>query len=190
MFGVCSPNTHFTCNALSFKYEVAKPTYLCPIMQKKLFFALALWGCISLWGCGPDYVYQSEKEIAKAVWAYRDSAVFEFDIQDTTKLYNLYLDLAAQPAFATENLYVRLRTTFPDGKRLALPKSFDVFDKQGKIMGKSSSGAYKQHIMLQENTFFNQLGKYRIVVEQFMRQDSVAGIATIGLAVERSKTAK
>ncbi len=160
-------------------------------MLKKLYFAIVLWGCIGLLGCGPAYIYQSEKEIAQAVWTYRDSVVFEFEIQDTAKLYNLFLDLAAQPSFATENLYVRLRTTFPDGKRLALPKSFDVFDKQGKIMGSSSSsGAHKQHIMLQENTFFNQLGKYRIVVEQFMRQDSVAGIAAIGLAVERSKTAK
>jgi gliding motility-associated lipoprotein GldH len=165
--------------------------YLCAHMYNVKYFVIALLGgSIGFFGCGPDYVYQSEKKIEHAVWTYRDSAVFEFDVQDTSKLYNLYLNLAAQPSFATENLYVRLHTAFPDGKRLALAKSFDVFDKQGKVMGSKSGGAHVQHIMLQEHTFFNQMGKYRIVVEQFMRQDSLPGIEAIGLDVERSKAAR
>ena len=157
--------------------------------MKNTLWAICAICLLTLAACGSNYVYQQEKTFANGVWTYRDSAVFEFDIQDTTLLYNLYFNMAAQPTFEHENMYVHLHTAFPSGLRMSKVRSFDVFDPQGNMLGKGSAPA-TQHIMLQENTFFNQLGKYRIVVEQYMREDSISGIQSVGLDVERTKAKK
>ena len=152
-------------------------------MSKFMLPLLAI--VLGLTACGPNYVYQSDLPIANSQWMYRDSMVFDFNIKDSSRLYNLYLNFAAQKDYATENIYVRLNTVFPSGQRLSTVRSFNIFDAQGKILGKTSGNSAKQHIMLQENTLFNELGQYRIVVEQFMRHDSLLGINAVGLDIEQ-----
>jgi gliding motility-associated lipoprotein GldH len=152
-------------------------------MSKFILPILAI--VLGLTACGPNYIYQSDKTVADSQWMYRDSVVFDFNIKDSSHLYNLYLNFDAQKDYATENVYVRLNTIFPSGQRLSTVRSFNIFDAQGKILGKTSGNSAKQHIMLQENTFFNELGQYRIVVEQFMRKDSLIGINAIGLDIEQ-----
>lgn len=158
--------------------------------MKNIVVLLSAICLVALASCGPNYIYQQEKQMENGVWTYRDSAVFEFDVQDTAFLYNLYFNLAAREEFPYENLYVYLHTVFPDGKRMGKSHSFEVFDRQGKILGTSSGDVRKQHIMLQENTFFNQKGKYRIVVEQYMRQDSLPNVVSVGLDIEQKKEKK
>ena len=100
---------------------------------------------------------------------------------------NIHLSLSAVDSFATENIYIKLWTAFPDGKQLEYIKSIPVFDNEGKILGDKSGQTYTQQVVLQENAFFNQVGSYQITIEQFMRTDSLSGISSVGLIVEKSK---
>lgn len=137
--------------------------------------------------CKQEILFDSKKEINGGIWTYQNKIDFQFTIEDTTALYNLYLNLSAADSFASENIYLKLWTSFPDGKRLEYVKSFGVFDNEGKIIGDQSGETSTQNILLQENAFFNQSGNYQIVVEQFMRSDSIRGISSVGLTVEKSK---
>lgn len=136
--------------------------------------------------CGPDMFYHQEKDIKDAQWSYRDTADFHFNIQDTSVLYNLFVDFSYADTFPNQNLYLKLSTRFPDGKRLSKPCSFDLFNPQGATNGKCSGGKCNIRVQLQENAFFDQVGAYCITLEQFMRQDPVQGVTAVGLAIEKS----
>ena len=136
--------------------------------------------------CGPGYFYKSDKKIPGGIWLYRDTVDFSFNITDTASLYNLYLDTEYRDTFPNQNIYLKLYTRFPDGKRFSKPYAFDLFDALGAAKGKCSGHDCNLHTILQENAFFNQPGQYTITVEQFMRRDSVAGIRSVGLSVEKT----
>jgi gliding motility-associated lipoprotein GldH len=141
---------------------------------------LILTFCIAaiIAGCDNKYRFEAKHDIPNAQWTYRDTFDFPFQIQDTSTLYNIYLNLGTNTAFASQNLYVRMFTAFPDGRRISLVRSFDIYDAQGKMVD-------NKRLLIQENAFFNKVGAYKITIEQFMRQDSLPGMVSIGMAVEQ-----
>ena len=156
-----------------------------PIRLTGLF---ALLICFA--SCDNNYLYQEEKTLPGAVWTYRDTLDFSFTVADTSTLYNLYLDFKHSDAFPYQNIYLKLYTRFPDGKRLSKVRNFDLFDAQGTSNGQCSGGECSVRILLQDNAFFNTAGAYTITLEQYMRVDSLNGIIAAGLAVEKTGKTK
>ncbi len=138
---------------------------------------------LSLASCGPNYLYESKQDIPNDQWLYRDSLRFAFEVKDTSKRYNFYLDLDYDDQFASQNIYLRLSTQYPNGRQLTKVRSFDLFDAGGTPLGKSSGSSHRLRTALQENAFFNQLGQHTVTVAQFMRRDSLPGLRAVGLAV-------
>lgn len=147
-----------------------------------LFAALALLAG----ACQSNIVFQEKKDIAPSGWAYRDSLDFKFQIDDTTEVYNLYLDIAHADTFASQNLYVKIFTRFPDGKRLSKTLSLDLFNADGNPIGKASGHKCQLHAMLQEGAYFPAPGEYGLTIHQFMRRDSLPGLAAIGFSAEKT----
>ena len=156
------------------------------IMNFLPLFALA--AVLSLASCGENLFYDQLKDIPATGWTYRDTADFRFNISDTSVLYNLFAEVIYADTFSTQNLYVKLYTRFPDGKRPGKPCSFDLFNAVGAPNGKCSGGVCRVRIQLQERTVFRQPGEYCITMEQFMRHESVTGIRKVGLAIEKTET--
>jgi gliding motility-associated lipoprotein GldH len=151
----------------------------------KILLLLALAGL--LYACGDGYAYQKRLAVNPQAWTYADTLDFRFTITDTTARYNLYVDVTHADTFAWQNLYTRLYTRFPDGRRLNKPLSFDLYTSRGESNGKCSGNTCRVETVLQANTRFDQAGEYVITVAQFMRQDSLRGIVEVGLAVEKKK---
>jgi gliding motility-associated lipoprotein GldH len=156
------------------------------LLKVNLFVFIVLCGV----SCGPDYLFTEEKKIDAGQWTYRDTLDFKFTITDTAQLYNLFADIEYADTFPLQNVYMRLHTQFPDGKRLTRVRSFDLFDVQGNATGKCSGHTCDTRFMLQEKAFFNLPGTYTITMEQFTRRDPLPGIRTAGLAVEKTGKAR
>ena len=137
--------------------------------------------------CGPDYVFHEEKELPEAGWSYRDTIDFRFSITDTSQVYNLYMDFEHADTFSQQNVYLKLYTLFPDGKRLSRVRSFDLYNAQGESNGKCSGSNCDVQLVLQENAYFNRPGDYVLTLEQYTRRETLGGIRAVGLAVERAK---
>lgn len=149
---------------------------------------LALWllagALVCLSACENNYHYNETQEIAGGNWTYSDTLDFRFRIDDTMAMYNLYLDIRYADTFATQNVYVKLHTVFPDGKRMSKQRSFDLFDARGQPLGECSGRTCRLHTLLQENAYFNAPGEYRIALEQYTRRDVLPGILSIGLSLD------
>jgi gliding motility-associated lipoprotein GldH len=154
-------------------------------MLKHLFFGattlLLLWGVL---GCESGVVVDQDKSLNSPVWTYRDSVQLDFDIADTTQLYQIDLHLTVADTFPTENIYLSLYTRFPSGTAQRVIRSFQLFDKFGAPVGRAASGGNSEYeFVLQENAYFNQVGAYRIAVGQYMRQDSLPGVSRVGVKI-------
>lgn len=152
--------------------------------------AILLGASLCLSACGPDYVYEQQHDFPEGQWAWRDTVDFGFEIRDTIGLYNLYLQLGAVDSFPNENVYLRLHTRFPDGRRTTTLRSFELSDATGKPLGDCSGHVCQQKVVLQERAFFNLPGQYVITVEQFSRQELLRGIQSVGLAVKATSEKK
>lgn len=151
-----------------------------------------LFACIvaCFTSCGPDYLYSEEKKIQNGQWAYRDTMDFSFTVTDTSQFYNLFADFEYADTFPMQNVYLRLYTRFPDGKRSARVRSFDLFDAQGNTTGKCSGHTCNTRFTLQDKAYFNIPGTYTITLEQFTRRDPLPGINIAALAVEKTGEAR
>lgn len=154
-------------------------------MNFKRFF----WGLIpalALSACTSNVLFEEKKDLPAGGWTYRDTLDFRYTVTDTAQLYNLYLDFVYADSFPHQNLYVRLHTLFPDGKRPGKLKSFDFFSPQGQPLGRRSGRDNQLGVLLQENTFFNQPGDYVLTMEQYTRREMLAGLRSVGLRVEKT----
>ncbi|MBV6440836.1 MAG: gliding motility lipoprotein GldH [Haliscomenobacteraceae bacterium CHB4] len=136
--------------------------------------------------CEQNIFFSEKKDIPGGVWTYRDTLDFAFTVTDTTEIYNMYVDFEHADTFPSQNIYLKLYTRFPDGKRLSRSRSFDLFNSLGETAGKCSGKTCRVHSLLQDNAYFNRPGEYVITLAQFMRRDSLEGIRMVGLAIERT----
>ena len=136
--------------------------------------------------CGPAYLYEAERPLPDATWTYADSLSFDFDIADTTAVYDLYLDVTHRPDYAYQNLYTRILTAFPNGQRLDQTLSLELADKTGRWNGDCGGTRCTVRIPLQERAYFPLPGTYALTVHQYMRKEALPGIEAVGLAVART----
>lgn len=156
---------------------------------------LLLLGTLLVWlwsvGCHSNVLYEEKRDLpAQTGWRYADTLLYTFEVQDTSVLYDLFLDLDYQRSFRTQNVYLRLTTIFPDGKRVEKVKSFDLFDGLGKPNAQCGGDNCHGRAVLQEKAYFAQPGRYGLLLEQYMRADSLAGIQQVGLTVLKTAEKK
>ncbi|MFM7154558.1 MAG: gliding motility lipoprotein GldH [Bacteroidota bacterium] len=139
---------------------------------------------LSIFACQDSFIYKEKKSIPNNSWAYSDTLEYVISIADTSALYNLYAEFEHADSFPTQNLYLKLYTTFPGGKRIERVRSFDFFDNLGNPAGKCSGGRCTLRTLLQNSVYFNEKGTYKITLEQFTRTSPLPGISGVTLLLE------
>lgn len=148
-----------------------------------LLFLLA----VSLFACGPNYIVDESRDIPNGLWTYADSIRFEADIPDTTSVYDLWLTLDHAPDFEWQNLYMRIHTVFPDGRRLSSPLSLELADQGGAWQGKCNATRCRFRLPIQEGAYFQVPGRYVFTMEQYMRMSPLRGVERIAFQIEETK---
>lgn len=139
--------------------------------------------------CNSKEIYNHTYTINDA-WTYADSLVFEYDIQDTLMPYNLTLEVKHSDEYPYENTYILASTVFPDGHRVTNPVSLELANAQGQWVGTCSSHLCKAEIAMANNAYFQSPGKYKLVLSQFSRIDSLKGIEALQFTITQSDVKK
>jgi gliding motility-associated lipoprotein GldH len=147
---------------------------------------LLLIACL-LVSCDSNRVYEDNVDFKDRTWKITEPAQLEFDITDTTKRYNLYLDIRNSLDYPYARLFVNYNLIDPVGaegsKKMITEYLFD--QKTGKPNGSSGLGdIYDHQFLFLEKHAFLKLGKHKVKFEQFMRQDTLQGVLAVGLRVE------
>jgi gliding motility-associated lipoprotein GldH len=131
-----------------------------------------------------NYHFKAKIDFDNATWKYSDTTDFEVMINDTLKRYNIGLNINHSKDYLHQNIYLRIHTKFPDGKRFSQRVNIDLADKSGKWYGKSSGNSWKVETYIQKDAFFNQIGKYTFTIEQFTRNEHLENINNLTFYLE------
>jgi len=157
------------------------------VLNRFSFFLISFSLLLGLSACGPNYHFSTTVDIPDEAWNYDQVLDFEFEIEDTLQIYNLLLDITHDKEFSYQNLYTRIGTFFPSGQDIKETLSLELASKVGEWQGDCGGRYCKVQIPIQEGAFFNQAGKYKISLEQFMRKNPIQGIKTISFHIEETE---
>lgn len=155
--------------------------------------ALLLLLLPALTACDPNRVYEDNIDLKANgepyLWSVQDKPAFEFEITDAAQLYNVYFNVRNASMYGYYNLYMKATLTGPDGKLVGTPMLHQVIlmdPKTGEPRGNGTGDIYDHQFLAMPRLRFPAAGKYRVVLEQYMRQDVLPGIMAVGVRVEKA----
>ncbi len=153
-------------------------------------FAFAFFLAILANACSPGYLIKETRELEGETWGYADSLSFQAAIRDTVQLYDISLVVKHRTNYSFQNLYLRIHTSFPDGKELTQVLSLELANKAGQWQGSCRGDYCTLEVPIQLNAFFNQTGVHTFTLEQYMRADDLPGIAALGIRIKETGARK
>jgi gliding motility-associated lipoprotein GldH len=137
-------------------------------------------------GCKTDGFYKGIEDLKDGVWPEKYEAKFQFDITDTLKTYDLYYHIRNTPSYPYYNLYISRELQYPDGsKEVAIKNELILFDeKTGLPLGNGLGDLWDHKIKIANKVRFKKLGKHTVTLKQFMRQDPLPFVLSVGLSLE------
>ena len=138
---------------------------------------------MSIVACSSNIFYEQNYSFQDEKWPYNEAASFSFSVPDTVAHYDLVLEIIHDPSFTYENIYVKIHTTFPSGKKITDEVSLQLADKLDQWEGNCNSRKCKVNILLQSDIYFKAAGEHKISIEQFNRIDPLEKINGLTLRV-------
>lgn len=136
--------------------------------------------------CDNNRVFEGKIDFSDRYWVFDNPAEFEFEIYDSEKPHNLIFNVRNSAKYPFQNLYLQYYLEDSTGRLISKDlKNIQLFDtKTGVPYGKGIGDIFDiQKTFLEQYTFENK-GKYKLRIDQFMRQDSLPEIMSVGLRVE------
>jgi len=156
-------------------------------MTKQILFILLILSQLLWISCGESYVFEKTYEIEKGAWKYDNTLDYTFEVTDTTKIYNLLLEVSNSIDYAYQNCYLKIYTQFPSGEKTDYLLSVDLADGIGRWQGDCSGESCTTLFDIAKHTTFKEMGKHTITLEQYMRKDPLKGIESLAIKLEEAK---
>lgn len=148
-------------------------------------FLIPIFALMAFSACDSNRVYDKFESIEENSWMYQDVKNFEFSIEDTSLSYKVYVLTRNTSAYNYSNLYMLLSLETPSKKNTEERMNFLLADDSGKWLGEGSSGLYTCKIKIKDNVKFSEIGTYKAILKQDMRDNPLLGIADVGIRVEK-----
>lgn len=160
------------------------------ITNTSIVLVLAVVATLLFTGCNSDAVMEDQQQIKDHRWDYADAKTFTATITDTIQHYNIYVSLRHGFNFEWRNMWVKIETTFPDGKTYERRVNLLLAEADGVWHGDCLGDNCDLLIPIQDNAFFPQTGKYTFKISQDMRVNPLQFVKTIGMRLEKYKAPK
>ncbi|MDX5348068.1 MAG: gliding motility lipoprotein GldH [Hymenobacteraceae bacterium] len=136
--------------------------------------------------CDSNRVYEKNIDIPENSWEIENVPAFEFQIQDTTKQYNIYFNIRNAIFYEYYNLYVRYNLIGPDGQQISsgLHEIYLMDKTTGRPLGSGAGDIFDHQVLALRNQTFEKTGTYKLQLKQYMRRDPLPGIMAVGIRVE------
>ena len=154
-------------------------------MKNKINILAILVITLFICSCNNNKVYEEYVEIKDNKWSNDNIVKFEFEIEDTSNLHNIYINIRHANVYQYNNLWLFVTSSAPNGDKETDTLECVLVDKENKWIGEGLGDIWDAQIPWKANIRFSHSGIYRVQFEQAMRVDVLHGIMDIGLSVEK-----
>ena len=141
----------------------------------------------TLVSCDSSTVFEENLRVKSAVWERNEKAFFEFDITDSTAIYDLYLNFRHGGDYPYQNIYLFIESRSPSGQIAKDTAQMILANNKGRWMGKGIGDIFDYQFRFKRGPLFPEEGKYYFEIEQAMRDESLESVTDIGIAVKKVK---
>jgi gliding motility-associated lipoprotein GldH len=137
--------------------------------------------------CDNKRIFEQNTDIPDNNWASSNKIKFNVPITDPATSANFYINVRNADGYPYSNLYLFVKTTFPNGKFSTDTLECILADEKGKWLGKGLGDIYDNQIPFKRNVRFPLAGNYIFEIQQGMRSDIVPLIMDVGLRIEKAE---
>lgn len=153
-----------------------------------------LLGCSLLFsGCMESPYFQKQASIPGYEWNYKFTPSFEFEVTDTTYMYNVYFLMRHTEAYPYANVWMNVYTKTPEDtafkkQRVNVELAATSGKNNGQWLGRGMGEIWEHKLRLtheSDTTILHRKGKYIFRFEQDMRVNPLPEVLQVGLRVEK-----
>lgn len=139
--------------------------------------------------CDKKRVFDAYKSVGNS-W-HKDSIVsFDLPILDSTKRYNLFVNLRANNDYPYNNLFLIVSLEMPNGYTKVDTLEYQMANPDGELLGNGFTDLKESKLFYKEKVRFR--GKYKVNIKQSLRESgkiegtkTLEGITDVGFRIEK-----
>lgn len=158
-------------------------------MRSSLIFWCIVF--LSLASCDSKRVYDEYQTVPK-VWNKNEVISFTVKAPDSTKPYNLFVNLRNTSDYKYSNLFLIVEMNFPYGKTLRDTLEYKMTAPDGTFLGTGFGSVKENKLWYKEGVVFNEGGEYTVNIQHVMREsgkvdgvENLEGITDVGFRIEK-----
>ncbi len=157
-------------------------------MRLKPFFIPLFFLSIVLFftSCDSKRIFEENIEIPDNLWNVDSIVKLQVDITDTTTPTNFYVNVRNSEGYPYSNLYLFIRTKFPNGQQSDDTLECILADEKGQWLGSGMGDIYDNQIPFKRNVRFPVSGTYTFELRHGMRINDLPLIMDVGLRIEKA----
>jgi gliding motility-associated lipoprotein GldH len=159
-------------------------------LRKTFLFVVIIALGSAFTSCRQNAIVDTTKTINDGVWKSSDVVKFSVAVTDTMQAYNYYINVRNSADYPFSNLFLFIKTLYPNGKISIDTVECYLADAQGKWYGHRSGNKIDNRILFRKSIRFRQSGNYSFEFEQAMRTEEIHGIESFGIRIEKFEKEK
>ncbi len=136
--------------------------------------------------CRPGRIHEEHRKMEHVAWKKHQDMTFEFEVEDVSASYDIYLAIRHVTIYPFDNLLVSTVLTTPGGEKRYTDYDFAIKDKDGNFLGEGLGDLWDINLPLRKRFTFSEPGTCLIELENRMLKSITPGIVEIGLIVEKN----
>lgn len=137
--------------------------------------------------CNNNVIIDVYEDLPAEGWKYEDSVSLEFDIEDTTHYYQVFVNLQIHANYAWENFFTKMTVISPSGEVNTESVELILAEKSGKWKGSGLGDIITYQEAVQKRKTFKQSGTYKVILQQNMREEPWENVKSIGIRIEKQE---
>lgn len=137
-------------------------------------------------GCNKkNILFNDYYDLPESTWSFKDSICFPWNVNDTSAVYDINLQLRASSSYKWSNIYVFSDVYFPNGKARRDTFEFFLANSKGHWVGDKSGLIIDYNYPIYKRIKLPLNGEYRFCFQQAMRDTVLKEVLNVGIKITR-----
>jgi gliding motility-associated lipoprotein GldH len=142
--------------------------------------------------CQTIDLFEKNTAIPAHEWATNFKPQFQFNISDTTSLYEVSLVLRHSDRYNYNNIIIRYNVETPDGKKYTFDAEKILGTNEKGWLGTGMDDIYEHRISLNKElaaagVSLKNKGTYLFQLEQLMRENPLKNVFNVGIRIDKKR---